>query len=111
MFGDNARHIGTLIFGRKLPTTYGQEPLRKFWIRSRNEIEFGDLTPALLTECYSDNYLYFHDFGEAQRLNRYSRGSDGTIYRHESALDKNRNWFGVSSVFSEQDVNSFGGKL
>ena len=34
LFDNNTRCVGTLVFGRKIPTTYGQDPLRKFWLRS-----------------------------------------------------------------------------
>ena len=96
---DNA--LGTLVFGRKIPTTCGQAPLRKFWLRRNNDAEFGDLTASVLTNTELFDYLYCHDHGESLRLNQYSQGED-IDYRHESANNKNPNWHYVSPVSVEE---------
>ena len=99
---DNA--LATLVFGRKLPTACGQAPLRKFWIRRNNNAEFGDLTPSVLVNTEIFNYLYCHDHGESLGLNKYSQGDEDIVYRHESAGNRNPNWYYVSPVSVEEPV-------
>ena len=96
--------LGTLVFGRKLPVAYGQAPLRKFWIRRNNSTKFGDLTASVLvnTEIFDCPYLYCHNHSESLQLNKYSQGNKDIVYRHESADNRNPNWYYVSPVFAEE---------
>lgn len=97
---DNA--LATLVFGRKIPTTCGQAPLRKFWLRRNNDVKFGDLTSSALVNTEIFDHLYCHDHGESLRLNQYSQGDEDIVYRHESAGNKNPNWYYVSPVSTEE---------
>ena len=100
--GSRDRALGTLVFGRKLPTTCGQAPLRKFWIRRNNNAKFGDLTASSIVNTELFDYLYFHDHDESLRLKQYSQGDADIVYRHESADNKNPNWHCISPVSVEE---------
>jgi hypothetical protein len=110
LLGEQAKVVGTLVFGRKLPTAYGQAALRKFWVRHKNNLELGDVTAGSLINSHVYDPLYFHDHDEVLRLNQYAQRDGGgiyrpdSVYRHESVNQKNPNWVLVSptcSVFSD----------
>jgi hypothetical protein len=110
LLGKHAKVLGTLVFGRKLPTVNQQSLVRKFWLRRNNNAEFGDLTAAALINTELFDYLYVYDHDEALRLNQYAQRDGGgvyrpeSVYRHESINQKNPNWVLVSptcSAFSD----------
>ncbi|MEG3881405.1 hypothetical protein QT972_28985 [Microcoleus sp. herbarium7] len=101
---DNA--VGTLVFGRKLPTTYGQAPLRKFWIRRDSNAEFGVLAASVLVNTELFDYLYCHDHDESIRLNKYSQGDGDIVYRNESVGNKNPNWHYLPVSVEEPEAHT-----
>jgi hypothetical protein len=104
--GEQADVVGTLVFGRKRPTAYGQAPLRKFWVRHKNDSELGDVTAGSLINSHVYDPLYFHDHDEVLQLNQYAQRDGGgiyrpnSVYRHENINQKNPNWVLVSPTCS-----------